>query len=160
MRIIIDSEDYEAQAALMWAGMLAHNNLCGVGRDQDWGSHALAHQISALYDAAHGAALAVIFPAWMKYVYTEDIDMFARIAHNVWGVPESVNKEQMALDGIAVYEDFLRGIGMPTKLSQLDVPEDGIPEMVELAFALGNQTIGSFKRMTPTDVEAVYRLAL
>lgn len=86
--------------------------------------------------------------------------MFARIAHNVWGVPESVNKEQMALDGIAVYEDFLRGIGMPTKLSQLDVPEDGIPEMVELAFALGNQTIGSFKRMTPTDVEAVYRLAL
>ncbi len=160
MRVIIDSEDYEAQAALMWAGMLAHNDLCGVGREQDWGSHALAHQISALYDSAHGAALAVIFPAWLKYVYTEDIDRFVRFAQNVWGISPGGDKEQTALAGIAKYEEFLRGIGMPTRLSQLDVPEEGIPQLTELAFALGNTTIGNFKRLTPADVEAVYRLAL
>lgn len=160
MDVIIDREDYEAQAAIMWAGMLAHNNICGVGREQDWGSHALAHQLSALFDAAHGAALAVVFPAWMKYVVDEDVDLFARIAHNVWGVAMSDDKRQMALDGIAAYENFLRGIGMPTNLAQLDVPEEAIPQLVELAFAPGGSTIGYFKKLTPADVEAVYRLAL
>ena len=106
------------------------------------------------------AALAVVFPAWLKYVYTEDIDRFVRFAQNVWGVSPGGDKEQTALAGISKYEEFLRGIGMPTRLSQLDVPEEGIPQLTELAFALGNTTIGNFKRLTPADVEAVYRLAL
>lgn len=160
MRVIIDREDYEAEAALMWASTLAHNNICGVGRMQDWGSHALAHGVSAAFDAAHGAALAAIFPAWMKYVVDEDVNRFARIAHVLWGVAESDDKKQMALDGIAAYEDFLRTIGMPTRLTQLDVPEEGIAELVRLAYALGNKTVGQFKKLTPEDAEAVYRLAL
>ena len=160
MRVIIDREDYEAEAALMWAGMLAHNNICGVGRVQDWGSHALAHSVSAMFDAAHGAALAAIFPAWMKYVLDEDVEPFARIANKVWGVPQSGDKKQMALDGIAAYEDFLRSIGMPTRLTQLDVPADAVPKLAELAYKLGNKTIGQFKMLTREDAEAVYRLAL
>ncbi len=160
LRVIIDREDYEAQAALMWAGMLAHNNICGVGRVQDWGSHALAHGVSAVYDAAHGAALAAIFPAWMKYVVDEDVDRFARIANVLWGVEQSDDKKQMALAGIAAYEEFLRSIGMPTRLTQLDVPEEGIAGLVELTYALGNTTVGQFKKLTPQDAEAVYRLAL
>lgn len=160
MRVIIDREDYEAEAALMWASTLAHNNICGVGRVQDWGSHALAHGVSALFEAAHGAALAAIFPAWMKYVVDEDVERFAHIAHVLWDVAESDDKKQMALDGIAAYEDFLRTIGMPTRLTQLDVPEDRIGELVELAYALGNSTVGQFKKLTPEDAEAVYRLAL
>lgn len=160
MRVIIDREDYEAEAALMWAGMLAHNNICGVGRAQDWGSHALAHAVSAMFDAAHGAALAAIFPAWMKYAVDEDVERFARLANKVWGVPESDDKKQMALDGIAAYEDFLRSIGMPTRLTQLDVPEEAIPELVKLDYKLGNSTVGVFKPLAPADAEAVYRLAL
>lgn len=160
MRVIIDREDYEAEAALMWASTLAHNNICGVGRVQDWGSHALAHGVSALFDAAHGAALAAIFPAWMKYVVDEDVERFARIARVLWNVPETDDKKQMALDGIAAYEDFLRTIGMPTRLTQLDVPEDGIDKLVAVTYALGNHTVGQFKKLTPEDAEAVYRLAL
>ena len=62
-----NDHDYEAHATLMWAGMLAHNNSVGVGREQDWASHQMGHEISAKYDTAHGASLAVMFPAWMKY---------------------------------------------------------------------------------------------
>lgn len=160
MRVIIDREDYEAQAALMWAGMLAHNNICGVGRAQDWGSHALAHSVSAMFDAAHGAALAAIFPAWLKYALDEDVERFARFANIVWGVPQSEDKKEMALAGIAAYEDFLRSIGMPTRLAHLDVTEEAVPELVKLAYKLGNKTVGGFKLLSPEDAEAVYRLAL
>ncbi|MBQ3180977.1 MAG: iron-containing alcohol dehydrogenase [Firmicutes bacterium] len=158
MRAIIDSEDYEAQAALMWASTLAHNNICGVGREQDWGSHALAHQLSALFDAAHGAALAVVFPAWMKYCIDEDAELFARMAVNVWGVEPAEDKKAVALAGIECYIDFLRSIGMPTTLAQLDVEEKEIPRLVELLFAAGGA--GRFKKLTPADAEAIYRLAL
>ena len=158
MRVIIDNEDYEAQAALMWASTLAHNNICGVGREQDWGSHALAHQLSALFDAAHGAALAVVFPAWMKYCLDEDVELFARMAVNVWGVEPAGDKKAVALAGIECYLDFLRSIGMPTTLAQLDVAEADIPRLVELLFAAGGA--GRFKKLTPADAEAIYRLAL
>lgn len=158
MRVIIDNEDYEAQAALMWASTLAHNNICGVGREQDWGSHALAHQLSALFDAAHGAALAVVFPAWMKYCLDEDVELFARMAVNVWGVEPAEDKKAVALAGIECYLDFLRSIGMPTTLAQLDVAEADIPRLVELLFAAGGA--GRFKKLTPADAEAIYRLAL
>ena len=160
MRVIIDNEDYQAQANLMWAGMLAHNTICGVGREQDWASHALAHQISALFDSAHGAVLAVIFPAWMRYCLDEDVERFARLAANVWEVPESDDKRQMALAGIERYQEFLRGLGLPTKLAHLDVPEESIPELVELLVASNGPTVGNFKKLTAADAEAIYRLAL
>ena len=69
----------------MWAGMVAHNNLVGVGREQDWSSHSIEHELSALYDVAHGAGLAVIFPAWMTYVMHQNVNRFAQIAVRVWG---------------------------------------------------------------------------
>lgn len=160
MRVIIDSEDYQAQASLMWAGMLAHNNICGVGREQDWASHALAHQLSALFDSAHGAALAVIFPAWMRYCLDEDVERFARLAANVWDVPASDDKRQMALAGIERYQEFLRSLGLPTRLEHLDVPEEAIAELVELLVAANGPTVGNFKKLTAADAEAIYRLAL
>jgi alcohol dehydrogenase YqhD (iron-dependent ADH family) len=82
---------------------------------------------------------------------------------NVWGVNASDyagDKKALALAGIAKYEGFLRGIGMPTRLTQLDVPEDAIPQLVELLFKVSGDTVGYFKKLTPADVEAIYRLAL
>ena len=77
--------DYAPRADLMWAGMLAHNNSCGVGRVQDWASHQIEHELSAFYDCAHGAGLAVVMPAWMEYVMDHDVMRFARFAVNVFG---------------------------------------------------------------------------
>ncbi len=157
MRVIIDSEDYQAQAALMWAGMLAHNNICGVGREQDWASHALAHQLSALFDSAHGAALAVVFPAWMRYCVDEDVELFARLAERVWQVPASDDKRQMALAGIDRYQEFLKGLGLPSRLEHLDVPEEAIPQLVAQLKAACGDTVGNFKKLSMADAEAIYR---
>ena len=66
-RVMEDPHNYEARANIMWAGMVCHNDIMGVGRQQDWNSHHLEHVLSAKYDCAHGAGLAVIMPAWMRY---------------------------------------------------------------------------------------------
>jgi alcohol dehydrogenase YqhD (iron-dependent ADH family) len=66
--------DYRYRAELMWTGTIAHNNLLNQGRVGDWASHDIEHELSGLYDIAHGAGLAIVFPAWMKYVYRDNLD--------------------------------------------------------------------------------------
>ena len=100
-KVIKNPDDYQSRANIMWAGMLAHNNCCGVGRDQDWASHCIEHELSALYDCAHGAGLAVIFPAWMQYNMNHDVMRFAQLASRVWGCPmDSQHPEITAQQGI------------------------------------------------------------
>ena len=119
-RVIEDPNNYEARANIMWAGMMAHNDCCGVGRDQDWGSHNIEHELSALYDCAHGAGLAVVFPAWMKYTMHHDVMRFAQIANRVWGCSmDFQNPEVTAKAGIAAFENFLTSIGMPLSLAEV-----------------------------------------
>ena len=84
-RVIADPNNYEARANIMWAGMMAHNNSVGVGRSQDWNSHNIEHELSALYDCAHGAGLAVTMPAVFKYVMNHDVMRFAKAAVRIWG---------------------------------------------------------------------------
>ena len=106
-RALENAQDYESHATLMWAGMLAHNNSVGVGREQDWASHQISHELAARYDCAHGASLAVIFPAWMKYTYKHDTARFVRFATMVWGVQrEGRSDEEVALAGVAAMEAF------------------------------------------------------
>ena len=99
-KVLENPKDYNARANIMWAGMVAHNNIIGVGREQDWASHGIEHELSALYDVPHGAGLAVIFPAWMSYVMKHNIQKFAQFAVRVWGCemdfenPENTAKEE------------------------------------------------------------------
>ena len=159
-RVIKEPDNYEARANIMWAGMVAHNNLVGVGREQDWASHGIEHELSALYDVAHGAGLAVIFPAWMTYVYKHDVNRFAQLAVRVWGCEmNSANPEETALKGISCLKQFLTSIGMPINFKELGAKEEDIPLMVE-KMELGNGTTGSFVPLTAKDVEQIYRLAL
>jgi hypothetical protein len=160
-RAIKDPNNYEARANIMWAGMVAHNNLVGVGREQDWASHGIEHELSALYDVAHGAGLAVIFPAWMTYVYKHDINRFAQFAVRVWGCEMNyANPEETALEGISRLKHFLSSIGMPINFKELGAKEEDIPYMVEKMGLGQHGTRGSFVPLTSKDVEAIYRLAL
>lgn len=153
-------DDYSARANLMWAGMVAHNDICGVGREQDWATHGMEHELSALYDVAHGAGLAVMFPAWMKYVMHNDIMRFAQFAVRVWGCEmDFQNPENTARKGIECYEQFMTSIGMPVRFSQLGAKAEDIPEMVK-TIGLGENTMGSFIRLTQDDVRKIYELAL
>lgn len=156
-----DPNNYEARANIMWAGMVAHNNIVGVGREQDWASHEIEHELSALYDVAHGAGLAVIFPAWMTYVYKNNINRFAQFAVRVWGCEmDFENPESTALEGIERIKKFFTSIGMPINFKELGAKEEDIPYMVKTMGLVNGRTCGSFVKLGPEDVEKIYRLAL
>ncbi len=127
-RVIADPDNYDARANIMWAGMVAHNNIVGVGREQDWNSHGIEHELSALYDCAHGAGLAVIMPAWMEYVCKHDVMRFAQVAVRVWGCKMNfADPETTAREGSLRFRSFLRSIGMPINFEELGAKEADIP---------------------------------
>ena len=156
----LKTRDYDALANIMWAGMVAHNDTSGVGRQDDWSSHVMEHELSALYDVAHGAGLAVMFPAWMKYVMNHDIMRFAQFAMRVWGCEmDFQHPEKTALQGIERYEQFMTSIGMPIRFSQLGAKAEDIPTMVK-TMGLNGNTLGSFVKLTENDVTKIYELAV
>ena len=162
-KVIANPDDYEARANIMWAGMMAHNNCCGVGREQDWASHDIEHELSALYDCAHGAGLAVIFPAWMEYNMNHDVMRFAQIATRVWGCSmDFQHPELTAKAGIQAFRNFLRSIGMPQTIGEIGGKEEDIPYLAHTAsYGNGNKgTLGSFVVLSEEDIANVYRLAL
>lgn len=158
-KVIADPNDYEARANIMWAGMVAHNDICGVGREQDWNSHWLEHEMSSINDCAHGAGLAVIMPAWMSYVVDHDVMRFAQVASRVWGIQtDYADPKATALAGIEAFKRFLKSIGMPTTIAELGVSEDAIPQMVKTLGLNGGET-GGFVHLKDADAEAIYRIA-
>lgn len=162
-RVVADPADYQAQANLMWAGMMAHNNSCGVGRAQDWASHEIEHELSALYDCAHGAGLAVVFPAWMTYNWYHDVARFAQLAARVWGCPmDEAHPEATAQEGIDCLKRFLRSLGMPQTFAELGAREEDIPRMAHMAcYGDGaGGTVGGFVPLNQMDVENIYRLMI
>lgn len=159
-KVIQDPNDYEARANIMWAGMVAHNNICGVGREQDWCSHIIEHELSALYDCAHGAGLAVVFPAWMQFVMNHDVMRFAQLAVRVWGCEmDYSNPENTAMEGIRRLKQFSTSIGMPINFKELGAKEEDIKALAA-KLQLGDGTIGGFVKLSTKDVEDIYRLAL
>ena len=162
-KVIANPHDYEARANIMWAGMMAHNNCCGVGREQDWASHDMEHELSALYDCAHGAGLAVVFPAWMEYNMDHDIMRFAQIATRVWGCNmDFAHPEATAKAGIEAFRAFLKSIGMPQTLGELGGKAEDIPYLAHTA-AYGNGnggTLGSFVVLKEEDMANIYKLMI
>ena len=162
-RVIADPDNYEARANIMWAGMMAHNNSCGVGREQDWASHAIEHELSAVYDCAHGAGLAVVFPAWMTYNMKHDINRFAQLAVRVWGCQmDFAHPEVTAKAGIDSFQRFLKSIGMPVDFAELGAKEDDIPAIAHNACYgdSGCGEIGGFVKLKEQDVVNIYKLMI
>ena len=158
-RVIADPGNYEARANIMWAGTVAHNDIVGVGRSQDWNSHAIEHELSALYDCAHGAGLAVIMPAWMEFVYKHDIMRFAQAAVRIWGCEMNfINPELTALEGIQCFRSFLSYIGLPINFEELGAKEEDIPKLVE-KLGIGNGRTGGFVQLSSNDIIEIYRIA-
>ncbi|MBQ6170600.1 MAG: iron-containing alcohol dehydrogenase [Ruminococcus sp.] len=158
-RVIAQPDNYEARANIMWAGTVAHNDIVGVGRSQDWNSHGIEHELSALYDCAHGAGLAVIMPAWMEFVYKHDVMRFAQMAVRIWGCQMNFEfPDETALEGIACFRSFLHSIGMPINFEQLGAKEEDIPLLVE-KFGIGDGKTGGFVHLTAQDVATIYRIA-
>ena len=162
-RVIADPDNYDARANIMWAGTLAHNNVCGVGRRQDWTSHGLEHELSALYDCAHGAGLAVVMPAVFSYVMHKDVARFAQVAVRVWGCTmDEAHPENTARAGIEALRQFLISIGMPQNFAELGAKEEDIPYMVKtLMINQGCEgVLHGFTTLTAEDCANIYRLMM
>lgn len=160
-RVIENPNHYEARANIMWAGMMAHNDSCGVGRTQDWASHTIEHELSALYDCAHGAGLAVVMPAVFTYNMKHNINLFSKIAVRVWGCQmDFENPERTAKEGIEALRNFLISIGMPKNLAELHAKEEDIPYMAKMACDAKGGTVGGFVALNLKDVEAIFRLMI
>lgn len=161
-KAIKNPDDYDARANIMWAGMMAHNNSCGVGRSQDWSSHAIEHELSAVYDCAHGAGLAVTMPAVFTYTMKHDVMRFARIACNVWNIKmDESNPEKTAKEGIEALRNFLISIGMPKNFAELGAKETDIEKMAYTCCfgdGSGSGKIYGFTILEQKDVENIYKL--
>jgi len=151
-------KNYDARAEIMWAGALAHNGLLDTGRIGDWASHALDHELSALFDIAHGAGLAIIFPAWLRYNIKENTPRLARFAVKVWGVDGAFyDYEQAALEGVIRMENFFSSIGMPVRFADAKLDPARIPDMAKRVVHFG--PVGNYRKLDEKDAEAIYRLA-
>ena len=158
---IAEPDNYEARAQLMWASTLAHNDSCGLGREGDWASHQIEHELSARYDVAHGAGLAVVFPAWMRYQLDHDPMRFAQLAVRVWGCDmDFEHPEKTGLEGIERYEQFLKSIGMPTRLGELHVDPADIPAMAEKCKRNNAGKLGFFRPLDTGDIAKILYSAM
>lgn len=161
MRVVLkEPTNYAARATLSWAGTIAHNDFLGVGREEDWTSHGLEHELSALYDVTHGAGLAVIFPAYMRYVVDEDVQRFRRLAVRVFGIKDKPKKPKIvALKGIDALSAFFREIGMPTTFSEIGAKKEDIDLLLAKLKLNRGETFGRFKRLTLEDARHIYQSA-
>ena len=159
-RVIEDPDNYDARANIMWAGMMAHNNSCGVGRSQDWSSHMIEHELSALYDCALGAGLAVTMPAVFRYVMEHDVMRFAQVAVRVWGCQmDFAHPEVTAREGIGRLRAFLISIGMPKNFAELGAKEEDIPKLVDTLCNVNGEGgyISGFVTLNEEDCTKIYR---
>lgn len=155
-----DCCDYDARANVMWGGMLAHNGICGVGKVEDWSSHRLEHEISAFYDVAHGAGLAVMVPAWMEFVGRKNPGKVVQFAINVMGVdPAGKTPDEIMADGIRALKDFYHNIDLTTNLEVLIGCKPDIEKMVKSLERNMGPVLGSFVPLTMADCAEIYHMA-
>ncbi len=155
-----DPDNYEARANLMWAGTIAHSDLYGAGRQQDWSTHIIERAISTLFDTVHGAGLAVVLPAYLEFVKNHDLTRMAQFASRVFNVSCNFeNLAQTAGEGISRLRDFLHSCSMPQSLGDLNIDSVHISEIVKNIDFEGNETIGTYRELNRIDCSAILTLA-
>lgn len=158
-RVLKDPKDYDSWAEIMWAGSLAHNNLLDTGRESDWASHDISHEISGLYDVTHGAALAIMFPAWMKYVYKKNIGKLIQFAVNVFGINMAFDDEEaIVLEMINRLEHWYQEMNLPVRLSQVGVGNERFEEMARKAME-NRDFMGNYVKLDKEEIIEIFKLA-
>lgn len=156
----LDPTNYDARADVMWAGTLAHNGLCGVGKVEDWSSHRLEHEISAFYGVAHGAGLAVMIPAWMTFCASRNPDKLWRFAINVMSVnPAGKTTEEIIDEGISELKNFYHDLGLTVNLRELIGCEPDIDKMVTSLERNVGRILGNYVPLSMDDCRDIYRIA-
>ncbi len=162
-KALSNPKDYEARKNLMWASSLSHNNLLAMGNDQrgDWACHQIEHELSGMFDVAHGAGLTAIWASWARYVYHKDPERFAALGAGVFGLRRTASPERDAEETIKAFENYFSSIHMPTSLKELGInPTDKeIDELAEKATFWGGRTLGAFIILGKDAIKAIYTAA-
>ena len=160
--LVEDPKNYEARAEVMWAGSLSHNGLtgCGNGGD-DFATHRIEHEISGMFNVAHGAGLAAIWGSWARYVLDDCLPRFKKFATNVWGIKDSGDDREVALAGISRTEAFFKRIGMPISLRDFgfELTDEVINELSEKCERAVGGKVGAAKVLYRDDFKKIYRMA-
>lgn len=161
-KVIANPMDYEARANIMWSGTIAHNDTCSLGRQEDWNSHAMEHEISAEYDVTHGAGLAVIFPAFLEYAADKNPGKVAQLAHRVLGVADSGNASADAHEGAKRLKTWFKEVlHMPVTFAELGIPNPDLELLnTRLHNLKGDILPGGYMPLDKDATMAIYKLAL
>lgn len=157
-KVMAEPENYEARANILWSGTLAHNGICGTGRSEDWASHFMEHELSAVYDVTHGAGLAVITPAWMTFMAEHRPAKVAQLARRVFGI-SNTNDREAALEGIAALKNFFSSLGLPLTLRELGINTPDYTLLVDKLHENKGEFVGGYYRLSRKETEEIYRLA-
>ena len=157
-KVLANPEDYDARANIMWSGTMAHNGLTGCGRVDDWATHGLEHELSAVYDVTHGAGLAVMFPAWMTYAADENPFKLAQFARRVFGIEEEDDRAA-ALKGIEALKEFFLSIGMPVDMEGLGIKSPDIDFLVSKVVENKGEVFGNYIKVDKDVARKIYGIA-
>ena len=154
--IVRNPQNYDAWSAAGLAGSFAHNGYFGLGHVEDWACHGIEHALSGWRsEIIHGAGLAVVTPAWMRYVWKENPERFVRFGREVFRV-EVADPADAVEETVGRLVAFLKDIHLPTTLSELTDEPVPIDEIARLAT---RAPLGNFKRLAAEDVVAILNLA-
>lgn len=151
--------DYQPRANIMWAGTLAHNGVCGCGRVEDWVSHFMEHEISAVYGVTHGAGLATVFPAWMTFMADHKPERIAQFARRVFGVKDADDRAA-AMEGVGCLKAFYCSLGLPISFGELGIADPDIDLLVKRLHANKGAEIGGYFRLTQVDTYEIYKMMM
>jgi len=153
-------DSYELRAESYLLANAANNGILGIGHKQEWASHRIVHPLSSIYHGNHGVTLTVILPAWMKYVYKNNIIRFKRFAINVFSVdPLNKTDEEICLEGIRSVENFYKSVGMPVSFKEAGFPTDQFKELAKMVYEETNNSFGNIMKLNEEDVYNIYKLA-
>lgn len=150
-------EDYEARSNIVWTATWALNTLIAMGKTTDWEVHMIGHAVGTLTDATHGMTLAAVSLPYYRLIMPYGQKRFARFAANVWGIsPEGKSDKQLANEGLAALEAWMREIGVTMKISELGATEEMLPAIADATFLLD----GGYKKLTREEVLEILRQSL
>ena len=160
-KLLENPNDYNLRAESYILANAANNGILGIGHKQEWASHRIVHPLSSIYHGNHGVTLTVILPAWMKYVYKNNIERFKRFGIKVFNIDEiGKTDDEICLQAIESVKDFYKSIGMPVSFAEANFPTDDLENLAKMVYGETNNNFGNIMSLNEEDILNIYKLAL